>query len=82
MDEEQKSRAFLKETFLRFININLQGKSCSITTKGNTDITCKIVAFEPKMENILVVDLTTPTSEYIKNAILRSEDIVKIDFIL
>lgn len=46
----------------------------------NTKVTCNVCAFDSSFENIVVENLVTPLPVPIKKAILRTNDIIMLNF--
>jgi hypothetical protein len=53
---------------------------CNIAMCENTNVKCQIKAFDSNFENIIVENLITPMPVPINKAILRTSDIISMQF--
>ncbi|XP_017782492.1 PREDICTED: uncharacterized protein LOC108566891 [Nicrophorus vespilloides] len=78
-NEEQIARTFLRERFLKLVT-KLSGQQCKVKMYELTDVECKMKAFDPKFENVIVEDLKTPLPQIMQKSILRTNDIISMHF--
>ncbi|CAH0723265.1 unnamed protein product, partial [Brenthis ino] len=75
----QEARAKLRESFLKAIS-ELRGESCNIITYEQSTLEAKFSGWKPDSSEILVSDLKTPANIIIPSALLRTPDVLAINF--
>ncbi|XP_028160050.1 uncharacterized protein LOC114352597 [Ostrinia furnacalis] len=76
---QQAARAKLRENFLSAL-CELQGKSVSILTYEQSTLEATFSAWKPDGSELLVKDMMTPASYKVPSAILRTPDLIAIEF--
>ncbi|CAH0579387.1 unnamed protein product [Chrysodeixis includens] len=76
---QQVARAKLRELFLKGIG-ELSGKPCSIVTYEMTSLNAVFAGWHPDGTEILVRDLETPASFKMTTALLRTPDVLAVEF--
>ncbi|CAB3224352.1 unnamed protein product [Arctia plantaginis] len=77
--KEQQARAKLRESFLRAIN-ELNGNPCNILTYEKTSLNATFAGWNPDGSEVFVRSLTTPSHVIMSSALLRTPDILAIQF--
>ncbi|XP_044253386.1 uncharacterized protein LOC123004273 isoform X2 [Tribolium madens] len=78
--EKQEAMAFLRERYLYLLSSLCGAGDCEIKMYENTNVKCRIKAFDSNFENIIVEDLQTPMPIPINKAILRTNDLISMKF--
>jgi hypothetical protein len=80
--EKQEAMAFMRERYLYLLSsLCVTGEGdCNIAMCENTNVKCQIKAFDSNFENIIVENLITPMPVPINKAILRTSDIISMQF--
>lgn len=97
-NEDQVTRAALRTRFLNLISrlpgktiqnvyiciylFGIVGKDCKIEMYEQATVSCKIAACDSAFENIIVDNLKTPAKINVDKAILRTDDIISMHFIV
>nr|XP_053607509.1 uncharacterized protein LOC128673586 [Plodia interpunctella] len=76
---DKETRAILREGFLRAVT-ELNDKTCSLLTYEQSTLKAIFIAWKPDGSDILVRDLQTPAGIKIPAALLRTPDILAINF--
>ncbi|KAL0841419.1 hypothetical protein ABMA28_015103 [Loxostege sticticalis] len=78
-NEQQEVRAKLREIFLRAVS-ELHGEPVNILTYESTTLNATFSGWKPDGSEVLVKDMTTPACVKMPAAILRTPDILAIEF--
>ncbi|KAJ3644668.1 hypothetical protein Zmor_022379 [Zophobas morio] len=80
--EEQEAMAFMRERYLYLLsNLCVAGMGeCNVTMYENTNVKCHIKAVDSNFGNVIVENLVTPLPVPINKAILRTNDIISMEF--
>ncbi|XP_075973273.1 gem-associated protein 7-like [Anticarsia gemmatalis] len=79
LKRQQKARAALRESFLKATS-ELYGKPCSILTYEQTSLYATFSGMNPDGSEFLVRELDTPSGIKMDSALLRSSDVLAIQF--
>ncbi|XP_018335214.1 uncharacterized protein LOC108744105 [Agrilus planipennis] len=75
-----KTRSLLREKFLKLL-ISLSGEAeCKMQMFGGVQLYCNIKAFHPTFDTLLVDEIQPNYSKMFNNTIIRSSDILSIEF--
>ncbi|XP_030024950.1 uncharacterized protein LOC115443620 [Manduca sexta] len=76
---EQEARTKLRDSFLRALH-ELSGQQCSILTYEKSTLNATLTSWDPDGHEILVKDLQTPAHMKMETALLRTPDILALQF--
>ncbi|KPI93055.1 hypothetical protein RR46_14276 [Papilio xuthus] len=79
LSSKQDARAKLRESFLKAVN-SLHGESCSIFTYEQSKLTGTFSSWKPDGSEVLIHDMKTPANIVMTSALLRTPDILAIQF--
>ncbi|KAM3961040.1 gem-associated protein 7-like [Aphomia sociella] len=77
--EKQNARAKLREGFLKALN-ELKGEPCSILTYEQSTVHATFSVWKPDGSDVLVKNVKTPASIEMSSALIRTPDILAIQF--
>ncbi|KAJ8729973.1 hypothetical protein PYW07_017011 [Mythimna separata] len=77
--KEQETRATLRELFLKALG-ELSGKPCNIVTYEKSTLSGTFATWHPNGTEIIFRDLETPARFKISTALLRTPDVLAVEF--